>query len=152
ASPDYLARRGVPQAIEDLAHHDCIVSVRANGVQEPWPLSKGGVYTVERPKLLANAAGLIRTSALNRLGIALIAQSIIRDGFPRGALVRLLDGKVGQVFPVSLVYADGSKLSPKIRCFVEYASAWVERLVKPRKAEVVASREPVPTDEGRPRE
>jgi len=45
--------------------------------------------------------------------------------------VPLLEDKVGQVLPVSMVYAAGSKLSPKVRCFVDYASAWVERLTKP---------------------
>ena len=53
------------------------------------------------------------------------------DDVAQGALMPLLEGKVGQVLPVSMVYAAGSKLSPKIRCFVDYASAWVERLTKP---------------------
>jgi DNA-binding transcriptional LysR family regulator len=118
----------VPTSIDELAEHDCIVSVRANGVTEHWPLREGGVFTVDRPKLAANASGLIRIGALQGLGIALIGQSLVRADVSQGALVPVLEGRVGQVMPVSLVYATGSKLSPKIRCFVDFASAWVERL------------------------
>ncbi len=131
ASPEYLDRRGVPHSIDDLAQHDCIVSVRANGVHEPWPLREGGVYTPVKPKLLANASGLIRVGALQGLGIALCAQSLVRNDVTQGALVPLLDGRVGQTLPVSLVYAEGSKLSPKIRAFVDFAAEWVERLTRP---------------------
>jgi DNA-binding transcriptional LysR family regulator len=128
ASPDYLARRCVPRSVDDLSHHDCIVSVRANGVHEPWPLRQGGAFTVERPKLLANASGLIRIGAVEGMGIALLAKSLMRADLASGALVPVLESEVGQVVPVSLVYAAGDKLSPKIRSFVDFAASWVERL------------------------
>jgi len=129
ASPDYLARRGAPTSIEELVNaHDCIVAERANGVLEPWPLAEGGVLSVDRPRLVANAPGLIRIAALQGLGIGLIAHSLVRDDLAQGTLVPLLQGVVGQVLPISLVYPAGSKLSPKIRSFVDFASSWVERL------------------------
>ncbi len=128
ASPSYLERRGVPQEIADLTQHDCIVAVRANGVHEPWPLADGSVFVAERPRLLANAACLIREGVLQGLGIALMAQSLVRDDVAEGQMVPVLEGRAGQVLPVSLVYAAGSRLSPKIRCFVDYATAWVERM------------------------
>ena len=52
ASPEYLRKYGAPRSIEDLDQHDCIVSVRANGVHEPWPLRDGGLYTPAKPHLL----------------------------------------------------------------------------------------------------
>jgi DNA-binding transcriptional LysR family regulator len=131
ASPEYLARRGTPATVEELDGHDTIVSVRENGVHEPWPLRAGGVYTPKKPHLLANASGLIRVGALQGLGIALVAQSLVRNDVAQGALVPVLADRVGQVLPVSMVYAAGSKSSLKIRAFVDYACAWVERLTKP---------------------
>jgi DNA-binding transcriptional LysR family regulator len=128
ASPDYLARRGLPRAVEELATHDCIVSVRANGVHEPWPLADGGAFNVARPKLLANAAGLIRIAALAGMGVALMAKSLMNADLASGRLVPLLEDEVGQVVPVSLVYAAGAQQSPKIRSFVDFAVTWVERL------------------------
>jgi DNA-binding transcriptional LysR family regulator len=131
ASPDYLARRGTPATIAELAGHDAIVAVRANGVHEPWPLAAGGTFAVPRPKLLANAAGLLRIGALQGLGIALMARSLTRDDLASGALVPVLEGQVGQELPVSLVYASGSRLSPKIRAFLDFTATWVERLAVP---------------------
>ena len=128
ASPDYLARRGVPAAVEQLAAHDCIVSVRANGVHEPWPLYDGGSFTVARPKLLANAAGLLHTAAVAGIGIALMARSLMHAELGSGRLVPILEREVGQILPVSLVYAAGAQLSPKIRSFVDFAAAWTEKL------------------------
>jgi DNA-binding transcriptional LysR family regulator len=131
ASPEYLMRRGLPQSVDDLVAHDCIVAVRANGGHEPWPLREGGVYAVPRPKLVANAAGLLRIAALKGIGIALLAQALVHDDLAAGTLVPVLADRVGRVLPVNLVYATGSRLSPKIRCFVDYAAAWVERLRPP---------------------
>jgi DNA-binding transcriptional LysR family regulator len=128
ASPEYLARRGVPRTVEDLTEHQCIVSVRANGVHEPWPLRGGGALTVERPKFLANAAGLVRSTAIAGMGIALMARSVMHADLQNGRLVPLLEDQIGQEVPVSLVYAASSKLSPKIRSFVDFAAAWVEEL------------------------
>jgi DNA-binding transcriptional LysR family regulator len=131
ASPGYLERRGVPGSVAELEAHDCIVAVRANGAQEPWPLCDGGAFTVPKPKLLLNAAGLVRMSALRGLGIALIAQTLVRDDLAAGRLLRVLEDRIGKPMPVCLVYASGSKLSPKIRGFVDYATAWMERLRAP---------------------
>jgi DNA-binding transcriptional LysR family regulator len=128
ASPGYLARRGVPSSVDDLAQHDCIVSVRANGVHEPWPLREGGTFSPDRPKLLANAAALVRVAALEGIGIALIARSLMNADLTAGTLVPVLEQQIGQEVPVSLVYAAGDKMSPKIRCFVDYAATWIERL------------------------
>jgi DNA-binding transcriptional LysR family regulator len=129
ASPEYLRARGTPRRIEDLIDHDCIVAIRANGVREAWPLAAGGAFTIERPRLMANAPGLIRAAALQGLGIGLIAHSLVRDEVASGQLVPVLEGIAGQVMPISLLYAEGSKLSPKIRSFVDFASSWVECLV-----------------------
>jgi DNA-binding transcriptional LysR family regulator len=127
ASPAYLERRGAPKSVEELDQHDCIVAVRANGAKEPWPLRDGGTFTVAKPKVLANAAQLVRVAAVEGLGIALMAQLLVLDDVASGALVRVLPDRVGQELPVNLVYAAGSKLSPKVRCFVDHVSAWIEQ-------------------------
>jgi DNA-binding transcriptional LysR family regulator len=146
ASPEYLTRRGIPRSVEELRNHDCIVSVRANGVYEPWPLRAGGELVIPKPRLAANAAGLVRIGALDAMGIALIARSLIFADLAAGTLVPLLEAEVGSVVPVSLVYTEGSKLSPKIRSFVDFAAQWVERLAPTLSAETEFVRaEPEPT-------
>jgi DNA-binding transcriptional LysR family regulator len=127
ASPEYLERRGVPASVDELRQHDCIVAVRSHRQHEPWPLRKGGNFTVERPRILANSTQLIRVAALQGLGIALIGQPLVLDDIASGALVRVLPDEVGDVVPINLVYTAGAKLSPKVRSFVDYAVDWVER-------------------------
>jgi DNA-binding transcriptional LysR family regulator len=127
ASPEYLAQRGVPESIDDLSSHDCIVAVRANGMHEPWPLRAGGSFTVERPKLLANAAQLILFAAQKGLGIALIARPLALEDLASGALQPVLEDRIGESVPVNLVYTASARLSPKVRRFVDFTTAWVER-------------------------
>lgn len=144
ASPAYLARRGGPQSARELADHDCLVAVRANGMREPWPLVDGGEFAPARPRLLANASALLRFAAAHGAGIALMAHSIAAEDLASGALVRVLEGSVGQLTPVSLVYASGSRLSPKLRCFVDFTQSWVER------AGALGARVPGAADAGPP--
>jgi DNA-binding transcriptional LysR family regulator len=129
ASPAYLARRGAPASVEDLAEHDCLVAVRADGVREPWPLLDGGSFTIEKPRFSANTAGLLRLATLEGLGVALNAHSLVGPDLASGALVPVLEGVVEQVQPINLLYAAGSKLSPKIRAFVDFAQQWVAQRV-----------------------
>jgi DNA-binding transcriptional LysR family regulator len=135
ASPEYLARRGTPRSIKELAQHDCLVSVRGGGVREAWPLCDGGTYVVEHPRLLANAAGLIRAATIEGLGIGLNAHSLVKADLACGALVPVLVGVVEQVQPISLLYPAGAKVSPKVRCFVEFVSTWVDRFGLDAEAE-----------------
>jgi DNA-binding transcriptional LysR family regulator len=132
ASPDYLRRRGVPTSVADLADHDCLVAIRADGVREPWPLRDGGSFTVEKPRFVANAAGVLRIATVDGIGIGLNAYSLVAADLASGALVPVLEGLVEQVQPISLLYAEGSKASPKVRCFVEFAQQWVDALLPPR--------------------
>jgi DNA-binding transcriptional LysR family regulator len=129
ASPAYLARRGVPRTVEELAEHDCLVAVRADGVREPWPLRDGGSFPIERPRFCANTAGLLRLATVEGLGVGLNAHSLVGPDLESGALVPVLEGVVEQVQPISLLYAAGSKLSPKIRAFVDFAQQWVDQRV-----------------------
>ena len=41
ASPDYLARRGVPRTIEDLATHDCVTIRFVSGAMPVWQFKSG---------------------------------------------------------------------------------------------------------------
>jgi DNA-binding transcriptional LysR family regulator len=121
----------MPRAVEDLANHDCLVTVRANGMREPWPLEEGGAFVPARPRLLANASSLLRIGALEGVGIAFMAHSVVSADVQSGALVRVLERRVGQLVAVSLVYPASARMSPKLRCFVDFTQSWVERLAGP---------------------
>ena len=67
-------------------------------------------------------------ATLDGVGIGLNARSLVRQELTSGMVVPVLEGIVEQIQPVSLLYSAGSKLSPKIRAFTEYAQGWVEQM------------------------
>jgi hypothetical protein len=40
-SADYVARRGRPERVDELRHHDCLRMRRSNGSIAPWPFVDG---------------------------------------------------------------------------------------------------------------
>jgi DNA-binding transcriptional LysR family regulator len=126
ASPEYLARRGVPSTTQELEQHDCLLSLR-EGARAAWLLRAGASLTISRPRLLANSSSVIRQGALDSLGIGLIAGSLVRDDLSAGTLVPVLESEVGQEQPISLLYAESSKTSAKVRSFVDFARDWVRQ-------------------------
>jgi DNA-binding transcriptional LysR family regulator len=95
ASPDYLARRGVPRSPADLHGHACINwRLQADGVPWRWEFARKGArrmdVAVEGP-LTTNDAGIGVAAALQGLGIAYVFElDRIDEHLARGRLVQLL--------------------------------------------------------------
>jgi DNA-binding transcriptional LysR family regulator len=126
ASPAYLARRGTPSTLEELRGHDCIVAVR-DGVRETWPLGGEEFYAVNDPRLVANSMTMMRAAAVQGVGIAFMARSVVHEDLKSGALVTVLPERIKAEQPVSLLYAESAKSSPRVRCFVDFAVSWVAK-------------------------
>jgi DNA-binding transcriptional LysR family regulator len=98
AAPAYLRRRGAPQALEDLAAHDCLV-VRENGGGtgqrfDHWRLCQDGeapwTHTPVRGPLSSNSGELVRDWCLAGHGIMLRSLWDVAPQLERGELVRVL--------------------------------------------------------------
>jgi DNA-binding transcriptional LysR family regulator len=93
AAPAYLARKGRPRKLADLAGHDCIVFRSPNG-GPTWRLhGPRGVeqVTVEGP-ITTDDMGSVRRLAIAGLGVALVPTVAVEPDVARGALVRVLPG------------------------------------------------------------
>jgi len=122
ASPAYLHKHGMPAAPSELRRHRCLnftVRQRWNA----WTFAHENVrQTIEIEGALgADQGELLRTLALEGLGIARLAAFHIGADVKRGALVRLLPGYE----PVSedvmyLLYPHGRTLAPRVRAFVSF--------------------------------
>jgi molybdate transport repressor ModE-like protein len=89
ASPDYLQRRGTPQAPEDLAAHDCLLLVGSRHANDTWTLRgrAGKDVTVRvRGRLESNLGEVLRDAALAGLGIALHSTWHVCDDLRAGRL------------------------------------------------------------------
>lgn len=91
AAPDYLARKGTPRRLQDLAEHDCILFRAAAGIV-PWRLSgPRGVeqVSVEGPAI-ADDFGAVRALAISGVGVALMPDEIGHGTLEHGWLSRVL--------------------------------------------------------------
>lgn len=124
ASPDYLARRGVPEVPADLAGHDCVIA-GPSAAGATWVLDgpQGQETVVVSGRFAANEMQAVAAAALAGHGIAQlpdgIADALIRDG----RLRRVLPGYATPAGGLHAVYPSGQHLSPLVRAFIELAAA-----------------------------
>jgi DNA-binding transcriptional LysR family regulator len=123
ASPDYLARHGIPTTPDELEGHQMIgfVSSRTN---QPLPLEftkEGEVIEVILPtRLLVNGADTSVAAA--RLGFGLVQAPRYRfaDDLVNGTLVEVLADFPPKPTPLSVLYPSNRQLSPRVRVFVDW--------------------------------
>lgn len=120
ASPDYLARRGMPAAPSDLPAHDLIAfdTFTQNG---EWRLGETSVRV--EPLLATNSVEGAIEAALRGLGITRLFSYQVAAYLAEGRLVRLLADYEPDNVPVSLVYQANRQLSANIKGFIAAARA-----------------------------
>jgi LysR family transcriptional activator of dmlA len=91
AAPSYIERRGVPRTPADLRQHSCLV--HRSAVESVWKFrSKAGVETEFRAEayVQTNSWLLLRTMAIEGLGVAHLGGPLPTEDIRSGLLVRLL--------------------------------------------------------------
>lgn len=128
ASPDYLARNGVPETPEDLRHHNCMTIVGHSYLSE-WPMrdAAGVVRDVTvRGAMVTDSALMLRDMAVAGVGIVRLAEFVISDAIADGRLVPLLvDHHVDEPFPIWAVTPPGRRSTPRVRAFIDFAAELV---------------------------
>jgi DNA-binding transcriptional LysR family regulator len=91
AAPAYLARRGTPRTVADLAKHDAIAD-RAIGGEARWDLvgPRGNEHVDVRARIVGDAAAFIADAARAGLGIAMLHTWEGDAGIRDGSLVAVL--------------------------------------------------------------
>ena len=124
AAPDYLRRRGEPQALEDLAQHDCIqFELPSSGRAIPWLFREGG-QDVERQTTGGTScsddvlAGV--TLARHGAGIFQAYRFTVEEELRQGRLVELLKPFGGRSRPFNLLYPHQRFVPLRVRCFVDF--------------------------------
>jgi DNA-binding transcriptional LysR family regulator len=104
AAPEYLARKGTPRRLQDLAEHDCIVFRSAVGLL-PWRLAgRRGVEQVSvTGPVIADDFGAVRALAISGVGVALMPDEIGRETLEDGTLARVLPDYAARGNAVSVV-------------------------------------------------
>lgn len=123
ASPDYLARRGIPTKPGELTAHDTIFSTSTWGPIE-WRFGSRGRTTIVRlaPRLLANDVEARLDAARAGHGIVRVLSYQVTEDLAAGRLVRVLRAFEPPPLPVQLVAAGRGHMPPKIRAFLDLAA------------------------------
>lgn len=126
ASPDYLARCGVPVYPQDLLEQDCLVSA-LNGKPICWIFRERSGNILElplKPRAIMTNGMVLRQWAIQGLGITLLPYWTVEQALESGELVSLLDKyeKTCAVFKnaVWLVYPSRQYLPYKVKLFTRF--------------------------------
>lgn len=134
ASPDYLARRGMPQVPADLRAHACLHHrMPHSGKLEPWALKQQpGDPELQLPtSMICNNIETRVCFALQGLGIAYVPDFAVREPLADGRLRPVLVDHVqrGGVFHV--LWPASKHPSPKVRALVDFLCARVFPVEQP---------------------
>lgn len=130
ASPDYLARAGMPQTPTDLSEHACLVHLDTSPNDTMWRFEgpKGPVQVKVRGAFFSNSAAALAKAAAAGIGIAVIPGYAVRDQIAAGTVETILPRYRVAPRPLLAVYPRTSSVPRKVQVFIDFLKAWmVER-------------------------
>lgn len=134
AAPDYLARRGTPRTLGELASHDCLIIKERDHPFGVWRLRDGTreeVIKVTGP-LSSNNGEVVVQWAVDGRGIALRSMWDIAPLLESGKLVRVLP-EFTQEANVWAVYPSKLGNSAKLRVCVDWLQESLQALIAQRQ-------------------
>lgn len=127
ASPDYLAKHGIPNTPEDLYNHSCLINW-ASAPRNKWRFkNENGVESIIKVsgRMQSNVADANRVAAVNGLGLVMLAHYVVGRDIERGKLVRVLENYTAPPLDVHAVYPHRKYLSAKVRRFLDFLQLWL---------------------------
>ncbi|MEQ7421418.1 LysR family transcriptional regulator [Xanthomonas campestris pv. campestris] len=130
ASAQYLAQRGVPHTLEDLAQHDLVHYVSTLGQRSPGFEHHDGAqyhWLPMRGPVTVNNGDAYLAAACAGLGIIQAPASPLQAHLDNGALVEVLAQMAPEPMPVTLLYAQRRHLPQRVRLFMD----WIAQVMAP---------------------
>jgi DNA-binding transcriptional LysR family regulator len=140
ASPDYLARHGMPKSITELHGHRGIFYTNRGVADWRFPGPEGLVTVRARGGLRVNNGDMMRDAAEAGLGIAFLPMFIAGAALKAGTLCAIEVGAQAENEFVFMAHPEGRRPSAKLRALAEHLRAafgdppyWDEGLCKGRR-------------------
>lgn len=128
ASPAYLAARGEPQSIDDLAGHDCAAY---SGVAQPalWQFEteRGPVETRITPVLSVDNSLLLRAALVAGAGVGILPDYVANDDLEAGRLVRILSALTPVRYDVHALCAPRRQRPLRVSALLDYLTDALDR-------------------------
>jgi DNA-binding transcriptional LysR family regulator len=120
ASPDYLARHGVPRTPQELAAHT-IVGSNGSNVAPDWRFMQEGALRTMRmqPRLQVNSNDAVIEAVKLGLGIARLLSYQAASALAAGELRLVLEQYATAPVPIHIVHRDSRHGSARIRSFID---------------------------------
>lgn len=122
AAPDYLARRGTPQVLDDLAGHEVLgFSFRRSTAMAPQRDSSRSIDRRGNLRLTANNGESVRRMAVAGMGVARMGEFHIRDDLAAGRLIEILpEAVLGDTEDIHAVFPSGRHIPHRVRAFLDF--------------------------------
>jgi DNA-binding transcriptional LysR family regulator len=120
AAPDYLTRFGIPQTLEELSQHRCIVGHR-RGQPLSWRVMQAGQtvrYAPPSTHQIGDGEAMI-LAAVAGTGLCQMPRSLFQDDIQAGRLVEVLQVYEPEAVDVHAVWPKLSHLRRKVRYVVD---------------------------------
>lgn len=128
AAPAYLARRGSPASVQEIARHEVIAySYRAGGDVWRFDTPCGPEEVVTRARMRTNNGDTCRAAALGGQGIVLQPSFLVEEDLAAGRLVEILPECRMAPIGIYAVYPSRRHLSMKVRVAVDFLAGCFEQ-------------------------
>jgi len=116
ASPAYLEQRGVPQTVDDLEQHECLL---ANA--DVWRFRVDGEPRTMRPRgrWRCNSGAAVFEATLAGMGVCQLPAFYVNRAIAEGQLIEVLQSSRPQDDPIWAVYPQRRHLLPKVQRLIE---------------------------------
>ncbi|MBX4928950.1 LysR family transcriptional regulator [Rhizobium binae] len=121
ASPSYLADRGEPHHIDDLAAHECLF-FSSGDQRQGWRFrGEGGAWVKARgrSRLRLDSGEAIRDAAVAGLGIALLPDFVVAGDLATGHLRHVLPKLETDEAKIVALYPDKRQQESRVRRFID---------------------------------
>jgi DNA-binding transcriptional LysR family regulator len=120
ASPSYLEERGTPKTPQDLLKHECVTFAGLADAGS-WTFRDHEAVRV-RSRLTTSTAEAAIDATLAGIGLTCTLSYQIAESVKAGRLVVVLRKFEPAPLPVSLLYVHESRITAKLRAFVDFAA------------------------------
>lgn len=130
ATPGYLAERGAPRRLEEIAAHAAIAfRLPTTGRDRPWQFRQRGVPVELHPQPVLRAyesEGLL-VALKSGIGLCQIPDVMVQDELDRGELVEVLPSCRPEPMPIHLVHPSGRLVPARLRAAIDALDALRQR-------------------------
>ena len=133
ATPQYIARHGVPATPRDLGSHSLVACTAVTPIPDRWSFhAPSGVISVPvTPRLVVNTTAAAVDAALDHLGLTCLRSYQAEPHAAAGRLQTVLAEYEPPPAPIQIVHPEGRHLSPKVRLFLDHAAEGLRRKFGP---------------------